>query len=305
MTTIMQKAITPQLAAAYLEGGYDRVAGFVVRAADVAFATTPARLFEAHGLGFPGSPFAPDDAAIHVLRFPATPQLRFEDAIGGTDPETRARTGGPFIDRPPFTGLGFVPVPGALVPLYWLVHSRIPAGSELVRVTSDGAAQVVARFVDVAQGWVSDVVPVAPPASPAIARFVGPVAVWRGGPYAADPLDDGTVVLATEAEPEAALGFERTDAGRWRRVVPAGEVAELFELNVTARWNGLEMRVVDSFRDAEGQPVARVSYTGHDADLAEGLRLQKVDAGVYEASVPMASLADVTTAQLVPRTWAR
>lgn len=302
---IMQKAITPQLANAYLEGGYDRVAGFVVRAADVAFATTPAALFEAHGLGFPGSPFAPDDAAVHVLRFPATPQLRFEDAIGGTDPESRARTGGPFIDRPPFTGLGFVPVQGALVPLYWLVHSRIPAGSELVRVTPDGAAQVVARFVDVAQGWVSDDVPVAPPASPAIARFVGPIAVWRGAPYAADPLEDGTVALAADAEPDAALGFERTAAGRWRRVVPADEVTELFELSVTARWNGLEMRVVDSFRDTEGRPVARVSYTGHDADLAEGLRLQKVDAGVYEASVPMASLVDVQTAQLVPRTWAR
>jgi hypothetical protein len=242
---------------------------------------------------------------VHVLRFPATPQLRFEDAVGGTDPESRAKTGGPFIDRPPFTGLGFVPVRSALVPLYWLVHSRIPAGSELIRVTADGATRVVARFVDVAQGWQSDVQPVTPPGSPQVSRFVGPLAVWGATPYSADPLDDGRVVLAVETEPDASHGFERTGTGRWRRVVPATEVTELFEMSVMARWNGLEMRVVDSFRSAEGKPIAHVSYTGHDADLAEGLGLQKVDAAVYEASVPMASLVDVQTVQLIPRSWER
>ena len=34
--TILQKAVTPQMAAAYVRQGLDRVAGYVVRAAEVA-----------------------------------------------------------------------------------------------------------------------------------------------------------------------------------------------------------------------------------------------------------------------------
>lgn len=37
--TLVQKASTPQLSAAYLGSGFDRVGGFVVRTADVADAT--------------------------------------------------------------------------------------------------------------------------------------------------------------------------------------------------------------------------------------------------------------------------
>lgn len=303
MTTTMQKAVTPQMSRAYLEGGYDRVAGFVVRAADVAFATTPSAVHAAHGLGFPGSPHRPDAPHVDVLRFPAAPQLRFEDAVGGTDAETRARTGGPFVDRPPFTGLGFVAVRDAVVPLYWLVHSRVPAGSQLVRLAADGGQTVLATYVDVGHGWRSDIVPVTPP-GPRVSRFVGPMAQWHGTYLSADPLQDGDVVVVAEVAPPQELGFEETPAGRWRRVVPTSEVTEMFELMVTARWNGLPVRVVDQWTTAEGA-ASRVSYTGHDADLAEGLRLEKVDAAVYEATVPTAALQDVTPTQLVPAAWAR
>lgn len=302
--TILQKAVTPPMSQAYLQAGFDRVAGFVLRASDVAFATTPAQLFEAHGLGFPGSPFTPDAPHLDVLRFPATAQLRLEDATGGVDHESRARTGGPFVDRPPFTGLGFVPVPGHLIPLYWLVHSRVPAGSELVRVPADGRQQVLARYADVAQGWESDVVDVTHAQRPQISRFVGPMAQWRGTYFNADLLGDDLVVLAAEVEPPADLGFTRTPAGRWRRVVPRHEVTELFELDVTARWNGLEVRVVDQWQDPQHGSLALVSYTGHDADLAEGLQMQKNDAAVYESVVQASALSGLQTAQLVPRSWA-
>ncbi|WP_211373862.1 hypothetical protein [Cellulomonas fimi] len=299
----MQKAVTPPMSQAYLQGGFDRLAGFVVRAEDVAFATTPAALFEVHGLGFPGSTFTPDAPYVDILRFPATPQLRFENATGGVDQETRQLTGGPFVDRPPFTGTGFVAVQGAVVPLYWLVHSRVPAGTELVRVAADGSQSVLARHVDVGHGWQSDVVSVTHSPSPQISRFVGPMAKWSETYLNADVLGDDVVVVA-EVEPPAQLGFERTEAGRWRRVVPRAEVTELFELNVTARWNGLEMRVVDQWTERGGATVSRVSYTGHNADLAEGLRLEKIDAGVYEATVPTGNLSDVVTAQLIPSSWA-
>lgn len=299
---LMQKAVTPQTAAAYLEGGFDRVGGFVVNAADVQHATTPAALFEAHGLGFPGSPHRPDADHIDVLRFPSTPQLRFENATGGVDARTQAITGGPFIDRPPFTGNGFVGTREAIIPLYWLVHSRVPAGSQLLRAHADGTWQVLATYVDVGHAWQSDTVRITHSPSPQISRYVGPMATWAQTPLNADVFEDHVVVVA-EVEPPAHYGFQRTAAGRWRREVPRGEVEQLLEMYVTARWNGLEMRLVDQWKQQDGQSIAHVSYIGHNADLAEGLRLPKIDAALYEVSVPTASLQDVQMSQLVPRQW--
>ncbi|MEE6281253.1 hypothetical protein [Georgenia sunbinii] len=301
--TLMQKAVTPQMSAAYLERGFDRVGGFVVRTPDVEHATTPAAVFEAHGLGFPGSPHRPDANHVDVLRFPATPQLRFENAVGGIDEESRARTGGTFIDRPPFTGTGFVATAEAVVPLYWLAHSRVPAGSQLVRLGADGTSRVLAEHVDVGHGWYSQTEQIGHAASPRISRHVGPMAMWSGTALNADVFAD-RVVVAAEVEPPAQYGFQPTGAGRWRREVPRDEVAELFEMYVAAKWNGLAVRVVDQWTAQDGESISHVSYTGHNADLAEGLQLPKVDAGVYEVTVPTASLVAVEHTQLVPEQWA-
>ena len=73
---------------------------------------------------------------------------------------------------------------------------------------------------------------------------------------------------------------------------------------MSARWNGLEMRIVDQWPAEGGGTVSRAFYTGHDADLAEGLRLVKVDAAAYEAVVPTENLVDVVATQLVPQRWA-
>ena len=73
---------------------------------------------------------------------------------------------------------------------------------------------------------------------------------------------------------------------------------------MSGRWNGLEVRVVDQWPTLDGAGVSRVSYTGHDADLAEGLQLPKVDAAVYEVTVPTDHLVEVVTTQLIPASWA-
>lgn len=306
MATIMQKAVLPNEVEAYLRSGADQVAGYVLRAADVAAARTPAQLFEAHGLGFPDSPFSPDMLSIHVLRFPATPQLRFEDAIGGTDNATAALTRGPFIDRPPFTGVGFSSWSGGTAPLYWLVRSRIPAGAELVRFSIDGSSAVVARYEDVATGWVSGpgLPPLAPaPVPPVPSPYIGLMAGFEGKRYSADLLQDGArVVLSSPVDPPASPGFVQTPLGRWRREVPLADLAELFELSMTGWINGLHMRVVASMQH-EGQPALWVTYIGHNADLAEGLGLRKMDAGVYDAMIPADALTDVQTVQMAAETW--
>lgn len=298
--TILQKAVTPQNASAYLTSGFDRVGGYVLRASDVAGASA-ADLYQAHALGFPGSPFAPG-GPVHVLLLRATAQLRVEDAVGGNDKEGAARTGGPFIDHPPFTGNGFAPWPGHVAPTYWLRHSRVPAGSELHRVDPGGRRVHIATYVDVATGWQAPA-GAAPLAShrvpPAPSRLVGPLATYRGETFAADPLGDGRVVLAA---PSAAEGFEPTVLGRHRRVVAAGELDELFELLVRGTVSGLPVRAVDVVQDG-GRRGLWVSYTGHVAMLAEGLGFTKIDAGLYETFVAPDALADEETLQEIPSSW--
>lgn len=271
---LMQKVVTPDVSAAHLEQGHDRIAGYVVRAADVAFATTPSQLYEVHGLGYPGSPFHPSDPSIDLLRFWSAPQLQYRD------------------------------VPGYIVPLWWLRHSRIPPDAELVRVYADGSSVLLARYGDIGTGWtrMGDDDP-HPPMSP-LSRCVGPVAKWHGAYLEADVVDDGrTVVLALANPPLSESGFALSPAGRWYRRVPREEVTELFELDLTARWNGLAVRVVDQWQDARRYVVARISHLGDDLQRAERLRLHRIEAAVYESVVYAAELTELTTNQVVPATW--
>ena len=233
--TLMQKAITPALTRAHLTAGHDRLAGYVVRAEDVAFATTPAQLFEVHGLGYEGSPFSPYDRSIDVLRFESSPQLQYRD------------------------------VPGYIVPLWWLRHSRIPPGAELVRIYDDGTSTLLARYGDVGTGWTVTQLGAPRPSLASLSRCVGPVAKWHGAYLEADVVDNGhTVVLALANPPLAETGFHQSPSGRWYRRVAREDVTELFELDLTARWNGLQR--------ARRRPVAGRAALRRRPHLAPGRR---------------------------------
>jgi hypothetical protein len=68
---VLQKVLPHPLVVHYLEGGYDRVAGYVHRVADVLHLTTPALLVHHLGLSYEGTPFFPEDDDVHVLRWNA------------------------------------------------------------------------------------------------------------------------------------------------------------------------------------------------------------------------------------------
>ena len=300
--TILQKAVTPQLSHAYLTAGWDRVSGFVVTAADAAFATTPAQLFDVHALGFPGSPFSPDDPYVDVIRFPARATMRLENAIGGIDQATRERTGGPFVDRPPFTGTGFAAVAGHIVPVWWMRHTRLAPGTRLVRMFADGTSTELAVFANIADGWMVDGASVG--RSTPFSRYIGTLAEFNGVHLTADVIDQGRrIVLATHSQPTDER-FVRTGRGMWKYEIPFDEAQGVIELDMEGNWNGLNLRIVDEFLDKDGTKLFRGSYLDHNADLAEGLRLAKVDAGVYEITVPAASVLDIRTSTLTQSNWA-
>ena len=68
--------------------------------------------------------------------------------------------------------------------------------------------------------------------------------------------------------------------------------------------NGLHVRVVDQWQDAQRYVVARISHLGDDIERAERLQLNRVEAGVYEGIVYAAELTDIQTNQVVPHPWA-
>ncbi|MFH5821592.1 hypothetical protein [Georgenia sp. AZ-5] len=308
-TVVLQKAITPQMSAAYLERGLDRVSGYVVPAADVAAVTTTEALFELHGLGFPGSPFAPD-RPIDILHLPTPPAATLVPARGGVDEESRRASGGTFLDRPPFTGTGIAATGDVTAPLSWLEHTRLSPGSRLWRFTPGAAEpELIGTYHGVAFGWQNHLEDDALHAL-APSKFVGPVAKVALGTFACDVrTDDGgaptVVTLVTMGEAAEQHGFTRTKAGTWAKQVPADEVAELFEIHAAGRWHGIPVRIVDQAPDDKGGRLCRVSSLAHDADAAERLLMDKVDVGVYEATVPLDALTDVVYAQRIPRAWAR
>ncbi|MDG4803441.1 SseB family protein [Micromonospora sp. WMMD980] len=141
----MQKAIAASQLAYYLERGYDRVSGFVHRAGELAHLRTPAELYDALGLGHPGSPFSRDDEELYLLRWPAYRPSLYRIPYGGQHEAAMRAMEGWVIERPPFRGNGFAPGESSDVVAEFKVDSaRLPHGAELWRIGADGDARLVA-----------------------------------------------------------------------------------------------------------------------------------------------------------------
>ncbi|WP_167051957.1 hypothetical protein [Salinibacterium sp. ZJ77] len=283
--TFLQKAIMPGRERAWLAAGDDLLCGYVVDAADAAWASTAAQLVEVHGLSFPGSPYTADPDFVDVIRFPASSATPVIPALG----EVAGVQGGPFRDHPPFNPAGFAPAEQT-VPVWWLDPIRVPAGSEIWRVHRDGHEELVAAYPHVAAGWkpAADFqVPRESDLRPS--HVLGVFGTWKGERVIVDLLPDGQAVIASLSEIE---GLHLIERGFWATVVDAAEVEDLGLLRLVGNWNGLLVQVVRSI-DAE---TVRVVFVGRDAFAAEAGGMQKTDAGVYEATIPQSDLADLAGA---------
>jgi hypothetical protein len=151
---VMQKVVPHPLVVHYLEGGYDRVAGYVHRAADVADLTTPERLVRGLGLTYENSPFSPGDEAIHVIRWPVYKPELFRTPLGGIDDASmRSVKDGWVIERPPFLGTGYAPGDGPPIPEFKIASQRLPHGAELYRTDRSGEMTLVASFDADGRRW--------------------------------------------------------------------------------------------------------------------------------------------------------
>ncbi|MFL6055030.1 MAG: SseB family protein, partial [Actinoallomurus sp.] len=145
---IMQKVVAHDQVPWYLDKAYDRVAGFVHRVSDVIDLNTPRRLYECLGLVRDGSPFTVDDPEVHVIRWPAYRAALYRTPFGGTSEDALKEWGedGWVVEDPPFTGDGFTAGSAGSIPEYKAESVRLPHGSEMYAITSDGSERFVARY---------------------------------------------------------------------------------------------------------------------------------------------------------------
>ncbi|GAB3517530.1 hypothetical protein [Arthrobacter monumenti] len=284
MATVLQKALNEHQVKELVEGNKDRVSGFVLNAVDVAPINDPALLFQAHGLGFAGSPWRDGAPYLDVLRFAAPPTVY-----------VHAPTAPDFVDRPPFTGTGLAAWDGGSAPLYFIDEVRLPPGAELWRIHRDASEELIALYGDVASGWTA--LPdngFGAPQQNTPASVMGWTAIWNGYRLSADLVDGASsVVLAASREPPAdAGGFEKTSRGTWRKKTSINEVTDVFELLGKVTYQGAPFRLVDVGQDA-GRRLFRLFYTGHNADQAEAMGLTKSDAGVYWTVVDESTVENV------------
>ena len=152
--TTMQKTVPQEQVDFYLERGYDRVAGFVHRAAEVEHLKTPGELFAALGLVHDESPYQADAKEAFLLRWPAHRPSLYRIPYGGQNEQALRAMDGWVIERAPFRGNGFAPGEGRDVIAEFKVDSvRLPHNAQLWRIDADGAERVLAIFDCDTPGW--------------------------------------------------------------------------------------------------------------------------------------------------------
>jgi hypothetical protein len=137
-STVMIKVLRPDALARCLRGEltaglplggppFDHrvVGGTVARQQDCAPLRAPADFVRTLGLGYPGSPFHPDLAVLHVLAFPVLAPGQF------------------------------VPVPAApdAVRTWWRRYAPVPNGATIIEHPAEGPPRPVAGFRGATLGW--------------------------------------------------------------------------------------------------------------------------------------------------------
>jgi hypothetical protein len=152
---VMQKVLPHGHVPWYLDQGYDRLGGFVHRAADVADLQTPVQLYEALGLLYADSPFSPDDEGVYVVRWTAHCPDLYRIPFGGRADEELEVWGeaGWVVERPPFHGDGFAPGSAGSIREYKVDSVRLPYGAEIYYLGRDRSERFVAVYDPDVLAW--------------------------------------------------------------------------------------------------------------------------------------------------------
>lgn len=291
---VLQKAVTPAMVEAYLTGGYDRVSGYMVRAAEVNDVTSVEDLRTLHVLDYEGSTF-PASGPIHILhvdRAPAWPLI----------PATSKNV----HERDALSTSGTVEVNEQLVEIFYLDHTRLTAGARLWRFEDDADPVLVGTYLGPASGWHTHATDTTKHMTPT--QIAGSVVVLGTHPFTAQVTsgDDGVptgIVAVAASEPQDHVGFAENLHGLWVREVRHSEARALFEMHVTAEFRDVPVQVVAQFSTPEGTVMARIVSLARNWEKSRDAGLMQVELGVWEGTVRVADLANMSPRELAPAQW--
>ena len=167
------------------------------------------------------------------------------------------------------------------IPVWRLALTRVPTGTEFWRIRRDGSQQHFSTYGGPALGWEG-----ARGYQPPL-QLIGVRARWQGIELpAALSVDRTNVELVHVGSEGVPPGFDEVRPMVQRRIVPLPECEVVFELEVTAQFRGLPVRVIRS----DGTQ-ARVHLLDPD-DTAPALGAVALEPGLWEAVVPVADLTD-------------
>lgn len=293
MAVVLQKAVPPALVAAYLTHGYDRVSGYVVRAAEVSAVTDVADLRRLHLVEHEGSLHA-TTGPLHILHVDRSPSWRLLPAED-------------LAERDVLSPSGTVEVAEQLVRVFLLDHTRLTPGARLWRFEEGADPVLVGTYHGAAHGWqdhTRDDALVAAVPSPT----VGAVVVLDGTGYVADVIsgddDSPTSIVAVSAlEPPGKLGFAQNQHGHWVRQVEHAEAQALFEVRITGTWRDHPVQLAQQFRLPDGRNAVRVCSLARDWSRARDLGFLEVELGVWESTVPAEELTDAVPQEVAAQAW--
>lgn len=161
---LMQKVLPHHQVPMILERGYDRVAGFVHRYADVADLATPADLYQGLDLIREGNQFSYEDDSVHVVSWVGHRTELYRVAYGGNSTEEARANNGWIVEPPPFVGNGYASNPdGRRIPEFKVDSVRLPHGARIYQLTAAGQSSEIASFDADRREWIRSEVPAAVP----------------------------------------------------------------------------------------------------------------------------------------------
>ena len=121
-------------------------------------------------------------------------------------------------------------------------------------------------------------------------HLVGARARWNGLDLPAEFVPgEQSMELVWVGGEDVPEGFEAVRPRTHFRVVPMAECEEIFEVVITARWQGVPVRVLQ--KDAADR--ALVLLENPEWDVVGRIGAGAVEPGIFEATVPFAELTDV------------
>lgn len=294
MTTVLQKAVTPAQVRAYLTQGFDRIAGYVVRAAEVSAVTAVSDLRRLHHVDYPGSPF-PVDGPLHILHVDRSPSWQLASATTIKEQAIMETS-------------GTVEVQESLVETFFLDHTRLTSGARLWRFEDDHDPVLVASFLGPELGWQLHEEDDSPMKLMAPVPIVGSIVTLGGQQFPADVVSDEAgnpvdIVAVSAVEPAGDLGFTKTDNGMWVRDLDFSQAEALFEMSVVGTWNGEPVKLVHAMRTTENLAVYRVFSLTRDWEKSRDARFTEIELGVWEATVPQAEVTGISTRETSAGPW--